>query len=406
MNRNGHYEIQPVMGSTLPAVAKFLQSCRQNETGVSFDWQHRCESAPGIERRLRWLLCENPVAVEGAPLGYCLRDSAGIVRGLTLTCPAAFLYGNRRLHGLSSGSFFVDRQARSMGFYLFRKYLQSPGYSFFFATTCNANSGGLWSQMGGSAVPDSDVEYFLPLRLDVLMPSLVATRTSNEVATAIAGIGGHLANPILRVLTRPAAQLKIERCYDLEKLSELSRRNRPAEFISGDRSAAFLRWRYGKDAPLYPYELFLFRDTRGNEGWFSLANMNRGEQGQIRATVLLDVSWPRGKVDFDVVFHEIVRMAAPASDAVFFRSQPGVDYRQHSRWVMTRRLPCPRAFVVTPKSAPPLPLDVLDYDDGEYGAWAFPWPATRESADAARTVTTRSKTLPDSAMPDMRDLIR
>jgi hypothetical protein len=37
---------------------------------------------------------------------------------------------------------------------------------------------------------------------------------------------------------------------------------------------------------------------------------------------------------------------------------------------------------MTPKTALLLPLDELDYDDDEYGAWAFPWPAERKSFEA------------------------
>ena len=312
---------------------------------------------------------------EGSGLGYCLRDEMGAIRGLNLSFPASFVAADERISGLCSGSFFVEAPARSMGFYLFRKYLGTPGYSFFFATTCNATSGELWKTLGGSAVPNSETEYFVPLRLDVMIPAFLAKRTSSAVSSGIGRLSGRCVNPILRLLTRTAAGLTIEPCQDWDKLAELSRRHRPKEHITSDRSAAFLRWRYGPASPVYPCNIYLFRDARGNEGWFSLGKLVRGEQGQIRASVLLDAIYPREKVSFRSIFREVLRLAVGESDAVFFRSQPGLDYREYSRWIIPRRLGSPRAFVMTRKGAPLPALDVLDYDDSDYVAWRFQWTA-------------------------------
>src|SRR5207237_1273448 len=108
--------------------------------------------------------------------GFCIRDHLGIIQGLTLCFPAAFLTADERIVGLCSSDFFVDLGARTSGFYLFKRYLSSPGYSFFFTTTCIANSAALWEKLGGRAVPNSELEYILPLRLDTLLPALLAGR--------------------------------------------------------------------------------------------------------------------------------------------------------------------------------------------------------------------------------------
>src|SRR3974390_2714564 len=105
------FEIQAVGAAALPDVARFLYRWRAAEARHA---RYR-ESALSIEQRLRWLLVKNPAAVEGAPLGYCVRDSAGVMRGLTLSFPVAFVRGDERVLGLGSGSFFVEPQARSMG---------------------------------------------------------------------------------------------------------------------------------------------------------------------------------------------------------------------------------------------------------------------------------------------------
>jgi hypothetical protein len=373
------FEIQPVLSSALPDVADFLHRWRSNE-GVDSPIQN-------MERRLRWLLVENPAATEGSPLGYCLRDRSGVIRGLNLSFPSAFLAGNQRILGLCSGSFFVEPPARSMGFYLFKKYLGSPGYSFFYATTCNTSSAPLWQRLGGSAVPTSETEYILPLRLDVMMPAFVATRTSSEIASGIARLGGRCANPVLRLLTRPSAQLTIEPCQDWEKLSELFRRHRSASYMTSDRSAEFLQWRYGPASPLYPCGVYLFRDPQGNEGWFSLANLIR--KG-VRGCSLLDAIWPREQMSFSGIFQEALRLASTEADAIFFRRQPGLEYREYSRWVLRHRLAAPRAFVLTPKGELPMPLDSLDYDDSDYIAWKSSWTSKKLAQNGARR-----ETLPD-----------
>ena len=327
------FEIQPIFNSGLPDVARFIQRRRENDAKGSQARLSVQEGVAGIERRLRWLLVENPVAVHGSPLGYCVRDSLGVIRGLNVCYPAAFLSGGQRLLGLGSGSFSVESPARSLGFYLFKKYLGTPGYSFFFATSCNANSSQLWSKLGGQAAPNSETEYILPIRLDGILAAAAAQKVSGRIVPGIVRLCGRAANPLLRFLARwpSGTVIHIERCEDWEKLSELSRRHRPSNLITSDRSVRFLQWRYGVNSPLSPCGVYLFRDKKGNEGWFAMCNLMRGGQDQLRACVLLDAVWPRETMSFQSIFHEIVRLVSPEVDALFFRSQPGVNYRAYSR---------------------------------------------------------------------------
>jgi hypothetical protein len=365
------FEIQPILSAALPEVAAFLHWWRGNYAGGAAVLNGRKpvpESSLSIERRLRWLLTENPVAAEGSPLGYCIRDRSGVIRGTNLCFPSAFLAGDQRLLGLCSGSFFVEPCVQSMGFYLFRKYLSSPGYSFFFATTCNENSEPLWRMLGGQAVPHSETEYILPLRLDVMIPALVAARTSSGIASGMARIAGRGANPVLRFLTRRPAALSIEPCRDWERLSALFRRHRPANYITSDRSPKFLQWRYGPASPLYSCGTHLVRDRFGNEGWFCLGHLNRGG---VRGAFLLDAVWPRAKMSFREMFREILRVASADVDVFIFRRRPGLEYREYCRWAIPHGLGA-RTFVISPKGAPALAPDALDPDDNDYVAWMFP----------------------------------
>jgi hypothetical protein len=388
------FEIQPVLSSALPEVASFLLRWRDNQAESSSVQHPVREDSLSIERRLRWLLIENPVITDCSHHGYCIRDHLGIIRGLSLTFPAAFLAADQRLLGLCSGSFFVERQARTLGYHLFRKYLSSPGYSFFFATTCNASSGALWGKLGGCPVPASETEHILPLRLDVMLPAFLAGITSSQVASELARISGRFANPILRILARRSSELTIEPCRDWQKLSELFRRHRSPDWITSDRTAEFLQWRYGQTSPNYSCDIYCFRDKRGNQGWFCLANVIRGQQGQIRGSVLLDAVWPREKMNFGDILPEILRLVASETDAIFFRPQPRLDYCEFSRWIIPRRLEEPRVFVITRKAGPLLPVASLDYDESDHGAWVVHWSGPRKCSDSPQLFRSGVKPAP------------
>ena len=264
----------------------------------------------------------------------------------------------QRLLGLCSGAFFVEPEARTLGIYLFKRYLASPGYSFFFATTCNKNSGPVWKAVGGFSTPYCEAQHILPLRLEVMLPALLSARTSSRVAAGIVGALGRTANPVLKLLTRKSTSLSSEPCQDWEKLSELARRHRPKSLITSERSEAFLQWRYAANSPNHPIDIRVFRDARGNEGWFSLGRIVRGKRSQIRGCILLDAVWPRATMAFETIFPEILRSAS-ASDAIFFQPRQGVDYGVCSPWIIARR-GVPRIFAVTPKGSTRLNVSLLD----------------------------------------------
>src|SRR5256712_12672880 len=209
-----HFETQPVVGATLPEVARFLHSWDARR-GLGSPIERLVREDPlSIERRLRWQLIENPRTGEASQPGLCIREAAGSIVGLLLAFPGAFLAGDQRLVGLGAGGFFVEPHARTLGFYLFKRYLKTPGYAFFFSTTCNADSGALWKRLGACAVPNSDTEYILPLDLEVMLPVFLAGRTSSAMAPAIARVVGRRAGPRLRLFGRPAAGPTVEPVRD------------------------------------------------------------------------------------------------------------------------------------------------------------------------------------------------
>jgi hypothetical protein len=365
------FEIQPVVCSALSDVAAFLEQQLSLKPEFSSVKPACSQSALSTERRLRWLLLENPSATKGTPHGYCVRDESGAIRGLNLAFPATFLAADQRIRGLGSGSFFVDPPARSLGFYLFKKYLGIKGYSFHFASTCNAVSSELWRNAGGRAVPGSETEYVLPLQLDVMLPAFVASRTRSRSAVRLARLCGRTADQALRILTRPSTSLTIEPCQDWKMLSELSFRHRSAKHVTSERTVEYLEWRYGPASPLFPCGVYLVTDRRGNQGWFAVGDLSRGKTAPFRESALLDVIWPENRMDFKSLFQAILRVAADGADSIFFRGRPGFDFSEFRPWAIRRRLPAPRAFVITPKGTPQMPVDSLEYDDSDYIAWRF-----------------------------------
>jgi hypothetical protein len=353
------FEIQPILDSTLSDVACFLRRWRADRDREAAIERAAQDDASAIERRLRWLLLDSPLATRVSTHGFCVRDGAGTVRGLLVSFPAAFVAADQRLLALGSGGFFVEREARSLGFLLFKKHLRSRGFAFFFSTSCNAASAPLWKALGGCAVPNSDTEYVLPLRFDVMLPALVSLRSPSRAAAGLARVSGRFANPAVRLLARRAKRLAIEPCRDWEKLSELAGRHRPAGVVTTDRTPAHLAWRYSERSPNHPAGVFLFRDRSGNEGWFSLCDLRRGRDGRIRGRALLDAIWPRDRIDFRDLVPAIARQALGA-DAVFLQPRPGVDVGACSRWIVPRALEAPQAFAIAATGGAPPAASSLD----------------------------------------------
>jgi hypothetical protein len=270
--------------------------------------------------------------------------------------------------GLCSGSYYVEPQVRTAGFFLFKRYLDSSGYSFHFATTCNANSSTIWEKVGGVAAPNSGTEYILPLRFDVMIPAFLGRRFWRGIATGIGRSLGRCGNLVSGLLQRQSNTLRVEPSRDWEKLSELARRHRSPDLITAERSVSFMQWRYGSNSPNRLADICVFRDSQGGEGWFALGERMLGRDGHVRSAMVLDAVWPRERVRFREILPAIVQRASRWADAIFFVPRPGVDYRECSRLIVPRRFEAPRIWAIAPKS---MPFDVALLDvvtaDGDSG---------------------------------------
>jgi hypothetical protein len=342
------FEIQEVRNVALSDVAEFLYRWHGNREEPSSS-RAVPRNAKSIEQCLHWLLVENPVQHVTPHYGFCARDDSGVIRGLSLNFPNAFLAGDRRLVGLCSGSYYVEPQVRTAGFFLFKRYLEYAGYSFHFATTCNANSGNIWEKVGGAAMPNSGTEYILPLRFDVMVPAFMGGRFLSGIARGMGRVLGRCANSVSGLVRRRTSMLRVEPSRDWDKLSDLSRRHRSEELITAERSVPFLEWRYGQNSPNRLADVCLFRDVHGNEGWFALGERMLGRDGHVRSAMLLDAVWPRARIHPREILPAIIERASRWADAIFFTPRPGVDFREISRLIVPRRFEAPRVWAKAPK---------------------------------------------------------
>jgi hypothetical protein len=327
-------DIQPLGCSDLPEVAVFLRRWHDANGETPANGAVRRESS-SIEGCLKWLLVSNPVQSNVPSHGFGARDGAGVVKGLCLNFPGAFLAGDRRLLGLCSGSFFVEPEVRTAGYFLFKRYLSTPDYAFFFATTCNSNSGVLWERLGGTVGPDSQTEYILPLRYEVMLDAFLEKKKWGRMGNSLARILGRCASGF-RKIVQTSGHLSVESCRDWDKLAALSERYRNQNWITSDRSAEFLKWRYGAGSPNESADVCLFRDSSGNEGWFATGKRRFGRNGPIDATILLDAVWPPSSMSFRLILPALYRRIAGNSDALYLPPRLGVEYGASSRWIIQR----------------------------------------------------------------------
>src|SRR5262249_2389282 len=220
-------------------------------------------------------------------LGETLRDPEGKIMGMILGVPRLYRLGAQRLLGLAAGNFFVDASARMQGFFMLRRFLATPGFDFLYANSCNRQSGPLWAKCGAIMVPESDVEYLFPLRLGPIAQELALRKGwpawTGSILRSLGPMASLVAAPRIS-----RSRFTVECCTDLELLADIAGRNRNAELLQPDRSAAYLEWVYGS-LPAKPgddriQQIYTFTDGAGQDGWFAVRFDHRGRLEQIKTT--------------------------------------------------------------------------------------------------------------------------
>ena len=213
--------------------------------------------------------------------------------------------GDKRLLGLAAGNFFIDSSARMQGFFVLRRFLATKGADFWYANSCNRQSGPLWAKCGAAQVPESEVEYLFPFRLGPIIQELAFRRGWSPRVSRMIGVVGPLAT-LFAAPRLPRNRFKVDYCADLDRLSELSERYRKPELLQPDRLTDYLRWAYGglTATPTDDQKVgtYAFIDDSGVEGWFSLSFDPRGGLEQIRIARLVR----RGLAPESIVIHRCV----------------------------------------------------------------------------------------------------
>ncbi|MGH9717530.1 MAG: hypothetical protein ACRD4R_12505 [Candidatus Acidiferrales bacterium] len=354
-------EIEPVTEENLPRVAEYLTRWHSSETQNDEKRSVDIPDSKKVEKQLSWRLLQNPARRDEAELGYCVRSENGEIVGTILVFPSYFMLGDRRLTGLCSSCFFVNPEARFQALLIFKKYLRAPHNDFYFGTTCSLYSGKLWQKLRGWAVPDSQFEYIVPFQTSTLLEALADSKRLHRNWAMLARIIGRGTDTLRTVLINTASRLKVERTQDWDRIAELSRRHRNANLLTNERSSKFIEWRYAHSAGTCAHKVFCFIDKAGNEGWFALGQVSRGQRGQVRGTVVLDFVWPQQKIKLSDVLSAAVELSAPDSDAMFLGARPGLRYGVFGQMMVRRKLEGPQCFVLTSKATDTIPSNIVEF---------------------------------------------
>jgi len=343
----GGFTLSPIEEDSLAEVASYFSQWRLSQAADSDNAQSRISEEHRIEdiTYLRWLLVENPARGDDRQLGICARDQNGALSGVMLTVPSYFVWGDKRLKGLCSSSFFVKAEARTQGFFIFKRYLNSKGPNFFYATTCGSASAALWSKLRGRPVPNSESTLVIPYRMESLLESFAENRNFHPTLVALLRVAGKIGSAFSGTAVRSSQGLRVAPCRDWEKLADLASIHRNPACITNERSANFLEWRYGKNQAGDLKELYRFWDHRGREGWFAIGSSLTGGKKKFSATELLDFVWPREQVDVSELISAVVAQTYATSDALYIRQRLAVRLGGLGRAVIRRRLPSPRCYV-------------------------------------------------------------
>lgn len=341
------FSVQPLEERALPEAAGFLAAaiaslddptCGIAETAAG-------PNAGELLETLRWRLVSNPMRRSGTELGHVLRRHDGSLAGTHLVFPWRFRLGSRALFALGSGAIFVDPSARVYGFVLFKRFLAIEDVDFWFANTCNLNSGRLWSKLGGRPVPRTEHEDLFPLRAGPLAREYALRRGWGDRAASVFAGAATLGSPLLRLRGR-RSRLRVEECDDWERLSDLSARHTPDDALVSDRSPEYFRWCYGESPAGERRKTYRLVDPSGREGWFAVGRQIRGLRRQIRSVALLDWSLPPDGFDPTDALAAVLSVARETGDLFFVRGRKDARIEDSGLPFRRRTLAGPSGYVI------------------------------------------------------------
>ncbi|HWE04053.1 MAG TPA: hypothetical protein VG326_16730 [Tepidisphaeraceae bacterium] len=264
-------------------VARFL--ARQTRPGEAVG-----ASPMTAERRLRWLLLENPSRASDIPLGWRIRDD-GTVVGAAVCMPFRIGAGDFRATALQFAKFFVDADYRGMGLGILMRFVHEGRRFPLFCTSTNAKSGELFFRLGGSLIAGLDHTMLGIVRPAPLIDEWLFRRTRRPL------LARRLASPIPAMMA-PARRLARRRdlirgvnlfpLHDVEEAAAIGLPP-PAAALAIVRDREYLRWRYFSGER--ERDVYCFRRKSECDRLVVVEEIRSGYRGQIRVLNVLDI-WP------------------------------------------------------------------------------------------------------------------
>ena len=267
------------------------------------------------ERRLRWLLLENPARTHDVPLGWCIRDAGRSVVGALLCVPFRVAARGVTRTALMSCKFFVDESYRGAGVVPFRSYLKLGRQYPLFCTSANAVSGELFAGAGAYAIGGTDHTMLGVTRHAALAEEWVFRRTGRPELSRVVALPARLLPR--RSIGRGEGELRPLPSVEAVVALDLPL---PGDAIAVVRDLSYLRWRYFSRESAN--DVFCFRAVRAAARMVVVNQVRSGYRSQIRVLNVLDV-WPPLDADSAPPLTRVLwQRYRGRFDALWLRSQP------------------------------------------------------------------------------------
>lgn len=190
--------------------------------------------------------------------------------------------------GLFGMNLYLDPAFRSslVGLMLFKLFFSIANYDYYLTTTANPVTERIFRLLGAKGSLDGSHSWIKVLRPFTIVPAVLerAVTRGEKQSRAEARTWTPARNGPLE----PAPAWESEEVMDAyEEISEFWMKIHSAFSLSTERSADFLRWRYGPGAPAN--QQIILRDASGKmRGWYSFRVGHRGDRFGVRLGMLLD----------------------------------------------------------------------------------------------------------------------
>jgi GNAT superfamily N-acetyltransferase len=322
--------------SDIPDVAAFL--ARQTRPGEAI-----VSNLMAPERRLRWLLLENPCRSNDIPLGWKIRNETGVVVGAAICIPFHVGAGEFSAVALMFAKFFVDPDYRGMGLGIFMRFVREGRRFPLFCASTNAKSGELFSRMGGTIIPGMDHTMLGIRRPKPLIEEWIYRRTGRPALAKILSIPAVLA-PGRNSQRRRNGSAELRRLQNIDEIAAVGL-STTANILGVVRDRDYLQWRYlsGERAT----DIYSFRNGGDVARLVVVEEIRSGHRGQIRVLNILDIFPPTNAESAPLLASALAAQYEIRFDVIWFRSQPpDAENALHAAGFVRHTFPAPLGWVI------------------------------------------------------------